>query len=391
MAGMPAEWRSKWIKNFWAMEQLRGLGFKRAMMPKTAASSEARAIVLVDAAMDMIMLGVWIGFPLLEGGWSCQLLIARSALADENATIPKSELQGLCSGSNLGWAVEKALDGWIKDKVVASDSTIALSWTTAEMKPLAMFHKNRVVQIRRGTNLEDLYHVKTEFNCADIGTRPGKVSIQDVIPGSVWQEGHDWMKMDTEVAVEHGYIKPANELRITEEEEDDYERGLVYEKVPEVLTRGNVVSAKRVDLIEERDAHSRYLLLPTKFSFPKIVRIYSIILSFVSKCRKGRVLLSKVLCEGKLWFSMFHARLNDLEIGKELCSIAMVTSEVAKTSSVSKGLVSQFSEELFLTDEQRKAFQATQVYLLGEVLTNTDKYTNMALLYLYRKATEEVR
>ena len=88
---------------------------------------------------------------------------------------------------------------------------------------------------------------------------------------------------------------------------------------------------------------------------------------------------------------MFHARLNDLEIGKELCSIAMVTSEVAKTSSVSKGLVSQFSEELFLTDEQRKAFQATQVYLLGEVLTNTDKYTNMALLYLYRKATEEVR
>ena len=124
---MPTEWRSKWIKNFWAVEQLRGLGFKRAMMPKTAASSEARAIVLVDAAMDMIMLGVWIGFPLLEGGWSCQLLIARSALADENATIPKSELQGLCSGSNLGWAVEKALDGWIKDKVVASDSTIALS------------------------------------------------------------------------------------------------------------------------------------------------------------------------------------------------------------------------------------------------------------------------
>ena len=105
--------------------------------------------------------------------------------ADENATIPKSELQGLCSGSNLGWAVEKALDGWIKDKVVASDSTIALSWTTAEMKPLAMFNKNRVVQIRRGTNIEDLYHVRTEFNCADIGTRPGKVSIQDVIPGSV--------------------------------------------------------------------------------------------------------------------------------------------------------------------------------------------------------------
>ena len=117
-------------------------------MPEDAASNEARAIVLVDAAMEMIILGVWVGFQLLGGGWSCQLLVARAALADENSTIPKNELQGLCSGSNLGWAVEKALDGWIKDKIVASDSTIALSWTTAEMKPLAIFHKNRVVQIR---------------------------------------------------------------------------------------------------------------------------------------------------------------------------------------------------------------------------------------------------
>ena len=60
----------------------------------------------------------------------------------ENSTIPKNELQGLTAGSNLGWAVEKALEGWIKEKIVASDSTIALSWTTAEMKPLAIFHKN---------------------------------------------------------------------------------------------------------------------------------------------------------------------------------------------------------------------------------------------------------
>jgi hypothetical protein len=74
------------------------------------------------------MMGIWIGFQLITGGWSCQLLIARSALADENSTIPKNKLQALCSGSNLGWTVEKALEGWIDEKIVASDSTIALSW-----------------------------------------------------------------------------------------------------------------------------------------------------------------------------------------------------------------------------------------------------------------------
>ena len=73
--------------------------------------------------------GFAIGFQLLAGGWSCQLLLARSGLADEKATIPKNELQAMCSGSNLGWTVEKALEGWVVEKIVGSDSTIALSWT----------------------------------------------------------------------------------------------------------------------------------------------------------------------------------------------------------------------------------------------------------------------
>ena len=88
--------------------------------------------------------------------------------------------------------------------------------------------------------------------------------------------------MEIEDAIECRYLKPASELRLSVEQEDDYERGLVYEKVREVLTRAHVVSAQRVDLIEERAAHARYLLLPSKFSFPKTVRIYSIMTSFLS-------------------------------------------------------------------------------------------------------------
>ena len=69
------------------------------------------------------------------------MLISRSGLADPNSTIPKNELQSLCSGSNLGWTVKKALEDWVVSKIVCSDSNIALCWTLAEMKPLAMFHK----------------------------------------------------------------------------------------------------------------------------------------------------------------------------------------------------------------------------------------------------------
>ena len=129
------------------------------------------------------------------------------------------------------------------------------------------------------SDIEEFYLVRTEFNCADVGTRPEKISIEDVGPGTVWQEGHSWMKLDLEEAVNQGFIKPACDLRMSPEEEQDYDRGLVFEKIPEVLTRGHVVTAKKVDMIEERAAHSRYLLLPTKFSFPKVVRIYSIMFS----------------------------------------------------------------------------------------------------------------
>jgi hypothetical protein len=66
------------------LEQLRGLGFQRAMMPEVALNNRARAIALMDAALEICMMGVWIGFQIITGGWSCQLHIARSALADEN-------------------------------------------------------------------------------------------------------------------------------------------------------------------------------------------------------------------------------------------------------------------------------------------------------------------
>ena len=69
--------------------------------------------------------------------------------------------------------------------MLAGDSEIALCWTTAENKPLAIFHKNRAVQIRRSVNLEDLYHVRTDVNHSDLGTRPSKVTLADV--GLTWQ------------------------------------------------------------------------------------------------------------------------------------------------------------------------------------------------------------
>ena len=244
-------------------------------MPEDAANTRARAIVLVDAALEMLMMTVYIGFELLGGGWSCQLLISRPALADSNSTIPRNELQALCSGSNLGWTVMKSLEDWVVSKITCSDSTIALSWTLAEMKPLSMFHKNRVIQILRGTDLSELYHVRTEVNPADVGTRPEKITPRDLMPDSVFHKGYDWMRMDFDEAEEAGYITHASKLRLKPEEEADYQQGLLFERVPEILTHGHVITPERVchQVQEEQEdlvhlAHGGKALLPALHCHP---------------------------------------------------------------------------------------------------------------------------
>ena len=130
-----------------------------------------------------------------------------------------------------------------------SDSEVALCWVTAENKPLAMFQRNRAIQVRRSMELSSLYHVKSECNPSDIGTRPEKVKLSDVGPGSRWEEGDPWMKLEIGEALQQKIIKPALELRVKEEEESEFSKGLIFEKVPEILTRGHVICESRISKI----------------------------------------------------------------------------------------------------------------------------------------------
>ena len=247
---VPSWLRDKWLVEFLRLESLRGIAFNRPIMPENAVNSVIRLITLTDATKTNIMLGVWGGFQLPDNSYSCKLIIGRSLLA-KDTTIPKLELDAICSGANLGWIVRSALKGWEYDYIHGSDSTIALCWVTSEQLRLNEFHRNRVVQIRRGVELEKLFHVKTEVLVADIGTRPDKVKIEDVLPGSRWQDGESWMKTSVVQAIAQGCIKPALDLRIREEDKEEFREGVVYDKIPEVLTRGHTLNQERISRLEE--------------------------------------------------------------------------------------------------------------------------------------------
>ena len=79
-------------------------------MPVDTINSDIRLITLSDASKTNIILGVWGGFELPDGSFSCKLIIGRSLLS-KDGTIPKLELEEICSVANLGWIVRNALKG----------------------------------------------------------------------------------------------------------------------------------------------------------------------------------------------------------------------------------------------------------------------------------------
>ena len=307
---MPLDLRKKWVENFLLFEKLRGLKFQRAVMPLDAIDTKMRLLTGVDAAKHVLMMGCWGGFMLKDGSWSNKLLLGRSLLAKSDS-IPKDELEALCGGSNMAWVVRLTLKEWVDSSILFGDSMIAICWLTSEKLKLSLFHRNRVMQIRRGTDLDTVYHVQTDFNPADCGTRPHKVKLSDVGPNSRWETGDDWMHLNISEAVECGILKPATTVRVSKEFEDDFNQGLLFGERDGILAGGfqvNVsaeISEARVKKLQERATFSQYLLLPTKYSFPKVVRIYSYVCRFIRKSLKGKSFAGNLLKESGIQLSMF--------------------------------------------------------------------------------------
>ena len=284
---IPDNLRNKWLLAFLRIESLRGIQFTRPVMPANAVNKHIRLIGLSDAAKPIIIVGVWGGFELPNARFSCRLIMGRSILSSDT-TIPKLELEGTCAVANLGWMVRSALKGWSVSYLQGSDSTIALSWITSEHLRLSEFHRNRVVQVRRAVEIENLYHVTTDVNVADCGTRPDKVAVEDVMEGSRWHDGEEWMTWPVEKAIQQGCLTPAKELRISDSEKEDYKEGIIFEKVPELLTRGHVLNKERISKIEERARYSNYFISPIKYGFKMSFRITLLVIKFLVRCRRGK-------------------------------------------------------------------------------------------------------
>ena len=392
------EVRTKWLKNFLLIEQLRGIRFNRARMPTTAIDTRMRLITLVDAALQMIMMVTYCGFKLKDGGWSCQQLLGRSALG--TGTIPRNELSGNSGGSNLACVVKKALPDWVDSSIMASDSEIALHWIISDSRKLGMWHRNRVIQTRRNIDLDDLFYVGTDHNVADVGTRADKVTLDDVGPDSRYENGDPWMRMELKDAIDQDFIRCALDLKpVPKEKDDEYKEGFLLDREPEVLTRGHLadddenIESRRVVKLAERANFSNYgQLLPTRRSFPAMVRITGYVIAFVTRCRMradrrhgaNRGWSGKLLAEASIWFSAFPITTMASNMDTYKMKV-WVNLDRTKSDKELCCLVQSFAGGLNYEDDD--AYYKVHA---ADPMQPTDRYLNSALLYYFRVASLEV-
>ena len=291
----------------------------------------------------------------------------------------------------MAWLIRNALKEWVDDFILISDSVIALCWVISDKKQLSLYHRNRVLQIRRGTDLDKMYHIDTNNNPSDVGTRPDLVTIDDVMANSKWNQGCAWMRGEFEEAVKAGILRPVSDLRLqTKEEQDDFQDGCVFDMVPEVLTRGHVLNQRRISLIQERAYFSQYLMLPTRFSFRKTVRIYSYVFAFISKLRdavsrrKSSELKKFAAEDAVVKFSVF----------------TIISTEDDDSEAASDAASDAAPHPVTSTFYYYAEFQAAQsppgYFALSQTVNNagaaevTERFINLSLNYLYRKAAAEV-
>ena len=91
------------------------------------------------------------------------------------------------------------------------------------------------------------------------------------------------MTKETSQLVKEGTLTPITDLAsLQDDDQDDFKEGFVMAHIPDMMTRSHTAlltreEPNRCPRILARAEHSQYLIFPTAFSSPKVMRIISIL------------------------------------------------------------------------------------------------------------------
>ena len=261
------------------MKEINHIRFNRSVVPPDAVSLEINTIDTADASQSIACAAIYVRYLRHNGTFSCQLIFARSKIIPEGTTQPRAELIAANLNAQTGFVVKRSFGNFHTSSVKLTDSQIALFWITNEKKPLKTWVRNRVININRFSSTDDWMYVRSEDMIADIGTRPG-ITISDVVPGSIWIEGFEWMKSD----VSEFPTFRADTINLKEDGAKIVKKESYHEDSTDSLS---FTTRKVSDEVISRYTFSNYIIDPVKRRFSQVIRILALVYRFIVNCRNS--------------------------------------------------------------------------------------------------------
>ena len=283
--------RQIWKDNFEMINEISNFRFKRAVIPEDAVSIELETIDTADASQQMVCVAIYARFRLKSGGYSCQLVFARTKIVAPNTSQPRAELLAAVMNASSGHVVKMSFGDRHQRCWKMTDSQVVLHWIRSKRSKLKLGVRNSTIEINRLCDEKDWRYVESKDMIADLGTRGG-VGLDDVGPESAWINGLDWMSCDESEFP----VWTADELI----QNAEVEQAVRKEMIPIPMNYANptpfafnaiCLPARYVPSdVKDRYTFSQYLIDPNRFRFRKVIRVLGLVFLFVSKllkrCRK---------------------------------------------------------------------------------------------------------
>ena len=273
---VPENLREIWAENLDVLEGLGTLRYNRVIIPHNAKNLDITTIDTGDASPNLICTAIYARFECKDGSHSCQLVFARSKVVPKGTSVPRAELMAAAINAATGFVVKKAYGPYHKDSIQVSDSMVTLHWIASTTRRLKTFIRSLVIEINRLTDLKKWRYVESSNMPADIGTRKG-ATLKDVDQDSPWINGLPWMADDEE----NFPTQTIEEIKLNQQELAEAEKEKIIFKAFHSNHQVPELEASSFDKVKSRYDFSRYLIDPNRFSFRKVLRIMTLVLTFV--------------------------------------------------------------------------------------------------------------
>ena len=289
---IPSEFKSIWLANFQAIQDLSEVKFERAVVPVDAVSLNMETIDLGDASDSLICSAIYARFLRKSGEYSCQLIFARSKLVPKGMSVPRAELFAAHLNASTAHVVKLSLGDRHTDSVKLTDSQVSLFWICDTKITLKQWARNTVVDIARLSDRSKWLYIKSSDNLADMGTRRG-ATVADISSESEWINGKEWMRGKREDFP----VTTVDEVRFQQADVDSIRKeslrpdmvdaffARIQDTPATYICSNSEMDRRKVDsrVLADRYSFADYIIDPNKFRLRKVVRVLALVMKFVKQ------------------------------------------------------------------------------------------------------------